>query len=377
MYSIGEISKLTGLSQRALRLYESKSLIQPIKEKHNNYRMYCETDLDTLLIIKFYKNLDFSLDEIKEILSIISYKDSMNKLTNILNKQIAKYQSDIISSKVKNQNIKELLNLLEFSKSLTTDNFINYKLLTKKERQTIMETLRFNYTDKSIIGKRTTNHDKTLIHETDKGNLYIIADGTGSIDSQASSFACNFIKDNIDFSKVNKNDFSNHFTNLINQINNEIYIKQNDIPDQEKMGTTLSFMVLKDNQAFIGHVGDSRIYCYRNNELIQLTKDHTIVQQLIDRGEILQKDVYNHPQQNILYICLGYSDKVSEIFTNTLTVNADDLFLLMTDGIYNVLTESEIIKQIKNSQDKKELEKNIMSLVEKHGTDNASIMIIY
>ena len=396
MYNIGKFADITGLTKRALRFYESKGLLKPQKDKINNYRTYCESDFQKALKIEFYKSLGFSLDEIGEILNLTENNISIieGKLKNILNKL------ENEETKLNNQKniINKVLDILNKSQKITFEQIKISKELTIKERRNVMQKLNFISTHGSLIGKREENQDYSIKSETDKGNLYLIADGFGGNNlstvinpvtpgfervlfggnnngCMASHIACETIRENMNFDKITDESFEQYILELIELANVNILAKYAD--NHGKMGTTISILIIKNDKAYIGHVGDSRIYRLRDNKLEQLTEDHTIIQKLLNEGKILRKDINTHPDKNILYSCIGYTDKVKEVFTRKIEVKKNDIFLLLTDGVYNILSDSEILQQFNDKNNIKNTEQNIFELLKLHGEDNASFQLVY
>lgn len=112
-------------------------------------------------------------------------------------------------------------------------------------------------------------------------------------------------------------------------------------PSLTNMGTTLSALLLKDGQGLVGHVGDSRIYQLRKDKLVLRTKDQTEVQHLIDQGILSEARAKRYPRRNILLSSLSPT-RIYDLYTNYFDVKARDRIILMTDGVYNVLSHTEI-----------------------------------
>lgn len=107
------------------------------------------------------------------------------------------------------------------------------------------------------------------------------------------------------------------------------------------MGTTLVAAVVQKSCAHIIHAGDSRAYLLRDDLLVQLTVDHTVVQMLLDRGEISQSDVSSHPQRHYITRAVGVSPQLHyDIFSIDLQKN--DTILLCSDGLYNYMSHEDI-----------------------------------
>jgi len=144
------------------------------------------------------------------------------------------------------------------------------------------------------------------------------------------------------------------------------------------MGTTVVVLYISDQQAFLGHVGDSRIYLYRDNVLKQLTKDHSKVQNLIDIGMIGPEDAAQHPEANVITRCLGTREDVSaEILRDPVQVMPDDLFLLCSDGLWGMVPDTEIEKRVSGKDPLDVMCKNLVSdALSAGGEDNVTVQLI-
>lgn len=114
-------------------------------------------------------------------------------------------------------------------------------------------------------------------------------------------------------------------------------------PDHDGMGCTADLLVVGREQYLLGHLGDSRVYLYREGELRQLTRDHSLVQQLVDRGMISPLQARHHPMKNVLLRTLGAElEPVYDLSRGG--VSPGDLFLLCSDGLTEKLDEEAIAK---------------------------------
>ena len=197
----------------------------------------------------------------------------------------------------------------------------------------------------------------------------------------ASTAAIEVIKDFID-KNVSNIDFEEYgIEDLIYQAilssNKFIYNKALNQKELKGMGTTIILAVLYRNRVYIGHVGDSRIYRIRKNIIRQLTKDHSYVQALVDQGTITKSEAENHPQKNILLKVVGCEKKIEpDILVKGFI--KDDILLMCTDGLTNMVTTDEIYDTIVNG--KNDLKKTCTKLVnmanENGGYDNVSVILI-
>lgn len=129
----------------------------------------------------------------------------------------------------------------------------------------------------------------------------------------------------------------------IERANKKIQDKARASVNLRGMGTTLVSAVVKDNTIHLAHAGDSRIYLFRNNTLTRVTKDHSMVQELIDTNMITEEEARMHPQKNMITRVLGIEPTVNAEY-NAFSAHNKDLLLLCTDGLTSVLTDHEIEK---------------------------------
>ena len=141
-----------------------------------------------------------------------------------------------------------------------------------------------------------------------------------------------------------------------------------------KLLSTIVAAIVKDNDAIIAHVGDSRIYLL-NDEIKQLTKDHSIVQTLIENGEISLDDAKHHPRKNVITRALGVEAEVVADF-DELTLNTNDTLLLCTDGLTNYVPEANIYEIFKQNDLSLVSETLVAKANENGGGDNITVVTL-
>lgn len=129
------------------------------------------------------------------------------------------------------------------------------------------------------------------------------------------------------------------------QANNKVFEAATINPENEGMGTTLTLLVFKAHQVVIAHVGDSRGYLWREGKLIPLTVDHSLVEELVRMGQISPEEAEKHPQRHVLVRAVGASQEI-QVDSSYLGCQANDFFLLCTDGFSNVISEQELIQEL-------------------------------
>lgn len=188
------------------------------------------------------------------------------------------------------------------------------------------------------------------------GTLLVVADGMGGAKAGdvASAIATKSIRSS--FSKVHvedslkSNDIDGMIQNCIKNADDAINKRIWEDPDTSGMGTTIVVCWIIDNVAHIGWCGDSRCYVFNPSSGIkQLTRDHSLVQELVDKGEITEKEAFTHPDNNVITRGLGDMDSQStpEIINYSLSPN--DIILLCSDGLCGYCTNRMIEKVLEGN----------------------------
>ena len=156
--------------------------------------------------------------------------------------------------------------------------------------------------------------------------------------------------------------------------NSVVYKKAQSKDELKGMGTTLDVCLIYNSRIYIGHVGDSRVYRIRKEFMRRLTKDHSYVQTLVDDGTITKEEAYRHPKKNMLMKALGCVEKVEpDVYTKTFI--KDDIILMCSDGLTNMIREENIYEIIK--QDKENAIENLVKQANDNGgLDNITVVII-
>ena len=235
------------------------------------------------------------------------------------------------------------------------------------------------FTALSEIGHvRAHNEDSYGIAEnTPNGSIYVVCDGMGGHvgGATASRLAVDSI---LEYFKKEKYD------NLILEIdkafqfaNEQIFAHTLAEPQLKGMGTTAVVLIIKKEDCYIGHVGDSRIYIKSDTKLHRLTKDHSFVQGLVDSGVISDDEAEKHPQKNQILKALGHtSDVKGTICKKPFKVKAGDVFLLCTDGLNGMINDSFIENTI-NGNDLEKSKKDLFeAAMANGGLDNVTILLV-
>jgi len=133
-------------------------------------------------------------------------------------------------------------------------------------------------------------------------------------------------------------------TEAIVHANRVVYESSTTVPENAGMGTTLTVLLVRSMTAVIAHVGDSRAYLWRNEELTSLTTDHSLVGELVRLEQISLEEAEKHPQRHVLMRALGADPEV-KLDCKSIRLQAGDVFLLCTDGFSNVISDQELTEE--------------------------------
>lgn len=143
----------------------------------------------------------------------------------------------------------------------------------------------------------------------------------------------------------------------------------------EDAGTTLTFVLVVDHSAHIAHVGDSRVYYLDNGEMRQITQDHSLVSRLVELGQISAEEALEHPQRNFLYRAVGQGPEL-KVDTYFQRLAEGSHLILCSDGLWNQVTEKEIVEVIGNSSSPQEAcDRLIDRANEQGGEDNMTLLL--
>ena len=226
--------------------------------------------------------------------------------------------------------------------------------------------------------KRNNNQDSIFISDTPVGplpNLYIFADGMGG--HAAGYFASRYaISVVIDF--IRKSTVVNPISLLRRALvyaSNELFKEADKDKDKMGMGTTMVVAVIVDKKLYVANIGDSRLYLI-NDDIKQITMDHSLVEELIRSGQLERNKGRNHPEKNIITRAMGSRDEAMPDFFE-IDIAEGDKILLCSDGLSNMVEDDEIRDII---QDNSSLDDAVSSLISRAnyygGNDNISVVIV-
>lgn len=174
------------------------------------------------------------------------------------------------------------------------------------------------------------------------GRLFVVADGMGGHrgGATASRLAAETVK--AQYLGSETLDVPTALREALARANARIYSEAQANPELRGMGTTTSALAVRDGHAWFAHVGDSRIYRVRGEEIAQLTDDHSLVASMVREGLLTPKEAENHPRRNVLQRSMGVSEDVEIDVKGPFDIAEGDTFILCSDGLHGVVKEEEL-----------------------------------
>ena len=235
---------------------------------------------------------------------------------------------------------------------------------------------------------RTSNQDRILIDE--QLGLFLVADGMGGhrhgedaaeLAIRSGQYYIGASRDRFDVSwpfgyDLNRSVDENRLVTAIQLANRQVWRRTEESPECAGMGTTMVAVVVNNDRAAIGSVGDSRVYLLRDGELTQLTMDDTWVGNLIRTGALTEAQAKTHSMRHVLTQAIGSHDLV-EVHTCEHVFSDGDMLLLTSDGIHGVVEHSTLRSMLYASRSVEETVKQVVEAAKANGgPDNASCILL-
>lgn len=231
---------------------------------------------------------------------------------------------------------------------------------------------------------RSSNQDNFTLQELSDGRSFaVVCDGMGGYNGGniASEIATSAIREKLTellSSSEKAADARSVLAEAIRYANRKVFEVASGDPELTNMGTTAVIVLYEgENRASVSHVGDSRAYRYRKGEFSQLTKDHSLVQMMVDNGSITAEEAREHPYKNVITQVVG-KEEDPELSYLSLETEPGDLFLLCSDGLSNMVSDPEIAEILGNqpSADENVCIRLVEAANEAGGTDNITAVIL-
>ena len=234
------------------------------------------------------------------------------------------------------------------------------------------------YSATDVGQKRKMNQDYVFVSKDPVGNLpnlFVVADGMGGHNAGdfASSHAVQILVDEIrkdaDFNPVKV------IRHAIETANAEILTRAQEEEDLRGMGTTIVVATIVGHYAYVANVGDSRLYVL-DDQIQQITRDHSLVEEMVRAGQIGREEARNHPEKNIITRAVGMKNKLRIDFFDV-ALYAGDKFLLCTDGLTNMVEDEDILELVQKETSLEAAAHRLVAMANRNGgKDNISVVLV-
>jgi protein phosphatase len=212
---------------------------------------------------------------------------------------------------------------------------------------------------------------------SEKGAIFVVADGMGGHRGGeiASQIAVRTI---LAFYATNSEQDRSHALAFAFREANKTIIQES-VADSALfgMGTTCTALALRDGRAYFAHVGDSRGYLLRAGAIEQITKDHSIVGEMVRSGIISDEDARHHPRRNVITRSLGaQEDTAADVSAVPLEIQAGDVFLLCSDGLTTYLNDQDLVPVLAESPPEEACKRLVKMANDEGGRDNITVIVV-
>jgi protein phosphatase len=351
LMSSGEFAQASGLSRKALRLYDELGLLTPVRvDPQSGYRFYAPAQLELARLVTWLRRLGMPLATIRAVSSLppraaaaelAAYWDRVEAET-AARRELASFLVGYLSGK---------------------DNG-----MTANTR----ETLTIRYAVRSDIGlKREDNEDAVYAGS----RLLAIADGLGGhVAGEVASTAVIDALRPLD-TQVPSGELLNALGHAVHRADRALHDLVATNPSLAGLGTTLTALLRSGSRLGLVHIGDTRAYMVREGEVFQITRDHTLVQSLVDEGKITADEAWSHPQRMLLLRALdGQHQHEPDLQFHE--AQAGDRYLLSSDGLHATVPARDVARVLLTVADPEQAAADLIALALDRGApDNVTCIV--
>ena len=222
------------------------------------------------------------------------------------------------------------------------------------------------------FGMYTTADEEKESHPG--GRLLIVADGMGGHrgGATASRLAAETVK--AQYLGSETRDIPSALRESLARANARIFSEAQSNPELRGMGTTTSVLAVRGDRGWLAHVGDSRIYLVRNDEIQQLTDDHSLVATMVREGLLTSAEAETHPRRNVLQRSMGVAEEVEVDVRGPIELHQGDTFILCSDGLHGLVKEGEL-KEIARKPIDAAADEFLRKALERGAPDNVTVIV--
>lgn len=234
------------------------------------------------------------------------------------------------------------------------------------------------YAKTDVGSKRAVNQDYMYCSENSVGsfhNLFIVADGMGG--HKAGDYASKLCVERM-VQSIEKSEHKTPvslFEEAVDTANGAVYSESQEHEEYEGMGTTLVACTIQEDTLYVANIGDSRLYLLRDDDIIQITEDHSLVEEMVKQGNITESEARVHPQKNIITRAVGIDQSVQADFFEV-DIFQNDIVMLCSDGLSNMVEDEDIEYIVKHSKSLQDAGETLVARAnENGGSDNITVVL--
>ncbi len=235
--------------------------------------------------------------------------------------------------------------------------------------------MRYSVFGDTHVGK-VRDHNEDAFFVSEEGGFFIVSDGMGGL--KAGEVASAITRDVVSEALTNEEiaNLEVAIKEAFSKANEKVIQYSEENQSMKGMGCTCVALALKDNEFYLGHVGDSRAYLYRKGILKQITRDHSYVEELFSRGLIKEEEKKDHPYKNSITRYIGSKDKLSvDVISGP--ISNDDIFILCSDGLTGEVDDKGIETILKTNSETEKISKALIEkALENGGGDNITVVVV-
>lgn len=227
--------------------------------------------------------------------------------------------------------------------------------------------------------RRETNQDYMYTSEIPVGNLpnlFLVADGMGG--HAAGDYASRFtVEKVVDYARQSaKREPVAILRAAVKEANELLLAQASTDPQKEGMGTTLVAAIVDNDRLYVANVGDSRLYVLNQEKIVQITRDHSLVEEMVRLGEMDKEEAKDHPDKHIITRAIGVFADVHVDFFET-AIKPGDIILMCSDGLTNMVDDESIRQIVRGQRDIAERTEKLIETANRNGgRDNITVVIV-
>ena len=245
--------------------------------------------------------------------------------------------------------------------------------------------MKIDFAAKVDIGTKETNDDRVLIDgkvldmsalsgTVDIPSVVAVCDGCGGY--LGGNIAAQTVLELLSDEEPGALSDSTYLAQVLDNCQRAVMEKKAEMPHFSEMCTTVAGCVFCNDIILIFHSGDSRVYRHDRWGIAKMTKDHSVVQDMIDMGEITREEAENHPKRNVISRCIGIEGRPPELYISNTPINPGEKYLLCSDGLWESVSEAQMKELLDGDMPLHQMVDELIQMAIRQGSDdNISVCI--